>query len=281
MARQVLAAGHPLAVCDARPEAAAPLLEAGATFCDSPAQLAADCEVVFTSLPGPPQLDAVSALLCERPRPGLVHVDLSTISLPAARRVQEAEARAGIAFLDCPVSGGAVLAARGKLTLMASGERAAFEKVEPILRAIGERIFYLGEQTGTGTLFKLVNNAIFLCAGQLAQEGLVLAAKAGLDLDQLLDTLKVSSSAMFLGMAQTTLARGFDAEGFSLALADKDIGLALETACALGVPMPTTAAARETYAKALAEGRGDKLFTATLETLEAAAEVVVPGLAGR
>lgn len=276
MAHQILAAGHELTVSDLTREAAESLLAAGAAWSDTAAEVGAGSEVVFTSLPGPAQLDAVGRALCEHPARGLVHVDLSTISLAAARRAREVADAAGVAFLDCPVSGGAALAARGQLTLMASGERAAFERAEPILKALGERIFHLGEEAGTGTLFKLINNAIFLSAGQLAQEGLVLGAKAGLDLAKLVEILKLSSSGMYTGMLPAALSRAFEAPGFSLGLAEKDVGLALETARDLGVPMPVTSAAHATYAAGVAEGRSEKLFTATLETLEAGAGIVVP-----
>lgn len=276
MAHQILAAGHDLTVCDVDPGAARSLVDAGAAFEDSPADIAAGCEIVFTSLPGPAQLDAVVSQLTAAPHPKLVHVDLSTVSLSAAKRARDACNGAGVAFLDCPVSGGAVLAARGKLTVMASGPRDAFERAEPVLKALGERIFFLGEETGTGTLVKLINNAIFLCAGQLAQEGMVLAAKAGLDLAQLVETLKVSSSGMYLGMVPAALSRDFESDGFALALAEKDVGLALETARELGVAMPVTEAGHGTYAAGVAEGRGAKLFTATLEILEERAGITVP-----
>jgi 3-hydroxyisobutyrate dehydrogenase-like beta-hydroxyacid dehydrogenase len=276
MAHQMLAAGHDLTVCDVSQNNARTLVDAGATWNASPSEIASSCEVVFTSLPGPAQLDAVSELICERPAAGLVHVDLSTISLQAAQRVKRVESDAGVSFIDCPVSGGAVLAARGKLTLMASGDQAAFERAEPILKALGEKIFYLGEETGTGTLFKLINNAIFLCAGQLAQEGLVLGAKAGLDLARLVEILKVSSSGMYTGMGPAALSRAFEVEGFTMALAEKDVGLALATAAELGVPMPSTTAGHATYKKGVETGNGEKLFTATLQTLEAAAGIELP-----
>lgn len=279
MAHRILGAGHELRVCDRRQEAAASLLAVGARWEATPGGAAGASDVVFTSLPGPAELEAVvrgDDGLVAGAGPGLVHVDLSTISLASARALRELEGAAGLHFLDCPVSGGAVLAERGALTLMASGEKHAFERVEPVLQALGKRIFYLGDGAGTGTLCKLINNAIFLCAGQLALEGMVLGAKAGLDPTQLLALLEVSSAAMYTGMVPATLARNFEAEGFSLALAEKDIALALDTARRLGVPMPTTAAAHQTYLRGVAGGLGEKLFTATLETLEAAAGTRVP-----
>lgn len=274
MAGRVLGAGHALRVHDRDPAAAEALVAGGAEWADSPAAAAEGVEVVLTSLPGPRELEAVVSGddgILAAAAPGLVHADLSTISLDAARRVHAWEQAAGVAFLDAPVSGGAVLAERGKLTLMTSGDAAALACARPVLSALGEQIFHLSEEPGTGTLVKLVNNAIFLCAGQLAQEGAVLAAKAGLDAARLLEVLKLSSAGMYVAMLPTTLARGFDAEGFSLALAEKDVALALETARGLAVPMPTTAAAHQTYLRGVAAGHGHQLFTATLQVLEAAA----------
>jgi 3-hydroxyisobutyrate dehydrogenase-like beta-hydroxyacid dehydrogenase len=279
MAHRMLSAGHELHVFDVRPEAARTLLEAGASPAASPRELAERCELVLSSLPGPVQLESVvcgDAGLVAGARKGLVHVELSTISLACARRVHALEEAVGIAFLDCPVSGGAVLARRGALTLMASGDRTAFERAQPVLAALGERIFHLGEEVGTGTLAKLINNAIFLCAGQLAQEGFVLGARAGLDPSRLFEILRVSSSSMYLGMVPAALARAFDVEGFTMTLAEKDVALALDTARELAVPMPATAAAHQTYVRGLAAGAGEKLFTATLEAIESAAGVRLP-----
>ena len=170
------------------------------------------------------------------------------------------EARRGVALVDAPVSGGA------------HGER-----VEPLFAAFAKRTLYLGE-SGAGTLAKLVNNQIFLCAGLLLQEGFVLAAKAGLEA-ALLEVARASSGAAYAGLADLTFARTFDRAFFQLALAEKDISLALVSAQALGVPMPVTAAAQASYAHALAAGLGPKSFLAMLLTIEGAAGAQVAKLA--
>jgi 3-hydroxyisobutyrate dehydrogenase-like beta-hydroxyacid dehydrogenase len=160
---------------------------------------------------------------------------------------------------------------------MASGERAAFERVESYFGAFAKRVFYLGA-SGNGTLAKLVNNQIFLCAGLLLQEGFVLAAKGGLDAKTLLEVVRASSGATYAGLADLTFARSFEQAFFTLALAEKDVSLALESAGALGVPMPVTAAAHETYARAAADGHGAKSFLATLLAIEDAAGAQVAKL---
>lgn len=279
MARCVLDAGHRVVVHDARREAAAPLVSAGAEWVASPREVAERCPVVLTSLPGPPEVDEVvrgADGLLAGARDGSVHVDLTTVSVAFARRLAGIEAAHGVRYADAPVSGGVFAAERGTLTVMASGDPAAIDAARPALTALGERIFDLGAEPGTGTLVKLVNNAVFLCSGLVLQEGLVLAAKAGLAPRDLLRVLQASSAAVYLGLAEPTLARQFDDVWFALALAEKDVALALESGGDLAVPMPVTAAAHGVYARALAEGLGAKLFLATLESVARAAGVTLP-----
>ena len=280
MAKRLLDAGHALVVCDRVEAATAPLVAAGAKRAETPREVAAACRAVFTSLPGPPEVEEVvtgAGGLLEGARPGDVHVDLSTSAFDAVRRLHAREAKAGVHLIDAPVSGGAMGAVQGTLTVMASGEHAAFERVEPLLRAFGKNVFHLGEP-GNGTLTKLVNNAIFLCGGLLLQETFTMAAKAGLDPGRLLEVVLVSSGAAYAGMAKLLLGRRFDNAFFQLALAEKDVSLALASARGLGVPMPVTAAAHETYARAVAMGLGKKLFAATLLAVEDAAGAEVPPL---
>jgi 3-hydroxyisobutyrate dehydrogenase len=280
MATRLLDAGHALVVCDRVEAATAPLVAAGAIRAASPSEVAAACRVVFTSLPGPREVEEVVAGpggLLEAARAGDVHVDLSTSAFDAVRALAAREAAAGVHLVDAPVSGGAMGAAQGTLTVMASGDRAAFERVEPLFGAFAKHVFYLGE-SGKGTLTKLVNNAIFLCGGLLVQETFAMAAKAGLDPSRLLEVVQKSSGAVYTGLAKLLLGRGFDNAFFSLALAEKDVALALESAAGLGVPMPVIEAAHAHYARALALGLGKKLFAATLLAVEDAAGVEVPPL---
>jgi 3-hydroxyisobutyrate dehydrogenase len=282
MARRLLETGHALVAHDLRAEALAPLVQAGAHTAASPREVARRCRIVLTSLPGPAEVEAVvlgeDGLLAGA-RPGDVHVDLSTSSWVMVRRLAALEARAGVSLLDAPVSGGAAGAALGALTVMASGPRGAFERAEPVLRSLGKHVFHLGE-SGAGTLTKLANNAVFLCAGLVAQEVFVLAAKAGLEPARLLEVLRTGSAGMYLGLAELFLRRDFDLPIFSLALAEKDIALALDSARELAVPMPVTAAAHQTYVQAKAQGLGGKVFFATLRALEAAAGAEIPKLGG-
>jgi 3-hydroxyisobutyrate dehydrogenase len=280
MAKRLLDAGHALVVCDRVEAATASLVADGATRAESARDVAEACRVVFTSLPGPAEVEEVvtgTDGLLAGARAGDVHVDLSTSAFDAVRALAAREAEAGVLLLDAPVSGGAQGAVKGTLTVMASGDARAFERVEPLLGAFGKNIFYLGE-SGNGTLSKLVNNAIFLCGGLLVQETFAMAAKAGLEPNRLLEVVQKSSGAAYAGMAKLLLGRGFDNAFFQLELAEKDVGLALASARGLGVPMPTIEAAHGTYARALELGLGKKLFAATLLAVEDAAGVELPPL---
>jgi 3-hydroxyisobutyrate dehydrogenase-like beta-hydroxyacid dehydrogenase len=280
MARRLLETGHALVVHDLRPDALRPLTESGAAAASCPREVAERCRVVLTSLPGPAEVEAVvqgERGILAAAQAGDVHVDLSTSSFAMVRRLAELEARAGVSLVDAPVSGGAAGAAKGALTVMASGSRAAFLRVEPVLRSLGSNVFHLGD-SGAGTLTKLANNAVFLCAGLVAQEVFVLAAKAGMDPARLLEVLRTGSAGVYLGLAELFLGRSFDAPIFQLSLAEKDVALALDSARALAVPMPVVAAAHQTYVQALAQGLGPKVFFATFQAIEAAAGTEVPKL---
>lgn len=281
IAGRLLAAGHALVVFDAVPAAAANLVERGARRAASPRAVAAECPVVFTSLPGPAEVHAVvegaDGLLAPGAT-GLVHVDLSTSSYEAVQALHATEAAAGIALIDAPVSGGAHGAAQGTLSVMASGDRSAYDAVRPLFDAFAANVFYLGAP-GRGTIAKLVNNLIFLSGALLVQEGFVLAAKAGLGARELLEIVNASSAKLYAGMAPLFFGRNFDMTLFKLGIAEKDIALALVSARELGAPLPLAEAAGETYRRAVEEGRADKVFFATLETLERAANTTVEKLA--
>jgi 3-hydroxyisobutyrate dehydrogenase-like beta-hydroxyacid dehydrogenase len=278
MCRHIVQAGHDVVVHDRRPEANENLIELGARRASTPREVAEACRVIFSSLPGPKEVEDVvrgADGLLGALQPGDIHVDLSTNSVTAVRRMAELEAAVGVMYLDSPVTGGVAGAEAGTLTLLVSGDRLAFEEVEPVLKAIGTNIFYLGD-TGTGTLVKLINNAIVLCAGQLMQEGVVLGAKAGLDPGQLYEMLRVSSARPFIGLMPQVIGRRFENPSFTLGLAAKDVGLAMETARDMAVPMPVTSAAHQTYLRAVAAGLSSVSFLATLEALEAGANTRVP-----
>ncbi len=277
IAARLLAAGHELVVSDVSRQATANLEGLGARRAESPREVAQQCAVVFSSLPGPAQVRAVvegtDGLLAAQ-RPGLVHVDLSTSSYDAVQSLCAVESAAGAALIDAPVSGGAHGAAHGTLAVMASGERSAYDAVRPLFDAFASNVFYLGP-SGRGTMAKLVNNLIFLAGALVVQEGFVLAAKAGLGARELLPIVNASSAKLYAGMAPMFFGRNFEMPLFKLGIAEKDVALALESARNLAAELPLSEAAGHTYRRAVEEGRAEQVFFATLETLERAASTEV------
>lgn len=278
MAARLVGAGHALVVHDLAADAIARLVAAGARAADSVTALAQACEVVFLSLPGPPQVAAVMDALLAAPGAVRTVVDLSTNALALNRELAARAAAQGIAYLDAPVSGGKVAAKDGTLAVMVGGDEAAFAAAKPLIECFAKHIFHLGA-SGAGTLAKLVNNQIFLCASVLIQEGFVMGAKAGMDPSTLLEVLKVSSAGSLVARAPLLLARRFEQDIFALSIAAKDVTLALESGAAVGASMPATAAALGVYQQALAQGLGHEDFYATVKVLEQQAGIELPPLA--
>jgi len=271
MAMRLVEAGHQLIAFDIDAEALERLVQAGAERAGSAQDIARRCTTVFLSLPQPAIVQAVAnELIGATERALTTIVDLSTNSLALARTLAQQAAVCGIDYLDAPVSGGKVAARAGQLAVMVGGESAAYARVEPLIACFGAHRFHLGA-VGAGTLAKLVNNQIFLCASVLIQEGFVLAAKAGMDTRTLHDVLKVSSAGSLLARAPLVLSGQYERDIFALAIAEKDVALALETATDLDAPHALTAAAHEVYRAALEQGFGEQDFYATLKVLEAAA----------
>lgn len=270
---------HDFFVHDLNRAAAEPLLEKGATWSDSCAAIAATVDVLILSLPGPDEVRAVvtgdRGVLTD-PAEGLVVVDLSTISLDVTREMYTACAGRGAAYVDCPVSGGIWGAQAGELVLMPAGDEAAVNRAMPALTTFGkDDTRYLGE-SGTGTLVKLVNNQLFLVGGQIFQEGYLLAMKAGLDAKQFVRMLRESSGGMYAPLASMVTKRQWEDSTYDLALAEKDVRLAVATADRLGVDMPLARAAHETLAASCELGLERKFFLATMELLEQRAGFTAP-----
>src|SRR6266550_2884050 len=186
MVRRLMRAGYELVVHDRRQETTANLVELGARWADSPADAASQTEIVFTSLPGPAEVDEVvlgEKGLLDGAKAGTVHVDL-TSSLPsAARRLSSIEAARGVTFLEAPVSdmvSGAIGAEEARLTVFVGGDPAVLEKVRPMLETSSKHVFHTGE-IGSGNVVKLTNNMISLGSSVLIQEALAVGVKAGLD----------------------------------------------------------------------------------------------------
>ncbi len=272
MVRRLLGAGHAVTVCDPVAEAVRTATADGAEAAGSPAELAARCDVIMASLPTPEIVRRV-ALGPDGLHAGgraRIYVDLSTTGARVAREVAAGLAPHGIAALDAPVSGGPSGAAAGTLSIMVSGDPAAFETVGPMLAAMGTNTRLVGTEVGQGQMLKLVNNLMLAANYAVACECLVLGAKAGLDPATMVDVVNRSSGRSFASenfVPRHVLEREF-AFGFRMELMNKDVRLALEEAEALGTPMFACAAARTLYASALGQNGAGEDVTTLVRLLE-------------
>ena len=248
MAARLLDAGLSLHVLDRDPEAVAPLVNKGATAHTTPAALGAAADVVFLSLPDGNIVEHVIVQpdgLAQAKRAKCV-VDLSTIGPKAARRAHEILARAGIEYVDAPISGGVGGAQRGTLAIMAACPKERFEALEGVLAHFGTT-FYMGTEAGLAQVMKLANNLLSATAVAITSEAMALGVKAGLDASTMIDVINAGSgrnSSTVEKFPKAVLTGTFDI-GFAAALAHKDVRLCLEEAERLGIPMVTGSAVKE------------------------------------
>ena len=270
MAANVLRAGYDLTVHDLRRESATPLLEAGTSWADTPAELAAACDIVLTSLPGPREVEAIAlgeggvleGMVGKAAAGGDsgVYIDLSTSSPTLIRGIAERFAEHGLSVLDAPVSGGPVGARTGRLAVMVGGEHDVYERVKPALDAIGDKVSYIGP-VGSGSIAKLMHNCIGYGLQTIVAECLTLGVKAGVDPEPLYEAISNGSVGRGSSFANTYpntfLAGNFDPPSFALRLAHKDVSLALELAREYGVPMSVGNIAHQELTAALNRGWAD------------------------
>jgi len=258
MSGNVLAAGHDLVVHDVRPDAAAGVLAAGATWADSARQAGVDRDVVITMLPGPGQVEEVLlgpvGLLGGLPT-GAIWVDMST-SVPAVADKVRALAGSRITVLDAPVAGGVTGARDGTLQIFVGGASEDHQRVRPLLEAMGdpERILHVGPH-GAGYSVKLMINLLWFAYVTITAEALTVGVRAGVDPAMLHRSLLASAATShFLERdVLSVLERGdFDAS-FALALACKDLGLAVDLARQTGVPAEMSAMVEQIYRRARAQ----------------------------
>ncbi len=263
MAASLQSAGHLLTVHDRDPSHAAPHLANGANWAASPAAAAADAEVVFTSLPGPPEVEAValgaSGIVSGLAR-GAAWFDLSTISPSLARRLHAAFAERGLAMLDSPVSGGPRGAESRRMAIWVGGAEDIFARFRPVLDAMGDEPRYIGP-IGSASVAKLVHNCANYGVLAVLAEVFCLGVKAGVEPLSLFQAVRQG----VLGRRRTLdalidqfLPNKYDPAAFSLRLAHKDVGLAVALGRELGVPMRLANLALEEMTEAMNRGWADR-----------------------
>ena len=281
MARNLINAGHSLTVNDVNEAATAQHRELGASWADTPRAVAEASEVVFTSLPGPAEVEQVALGadgLVHGLAEGTVYVDLSTGSPTAIRQVAKQIEAAGAHVVDAPVSGGVMGADKGTLAVMVGGDPEIVERIRPLLEVLGSSVVYVGG-VGAGTIAKLVHNAISMTTRIVIQEGMTLAVKAGVDPSIMLNVLRDASFGKQLVLTDhipdLVLKGDFDHPRFSLGLSHKDVSLALELAHELNVPMSMAEMADEEIVRGIDRGWADRdnLVTFLLAEERAGVEV--------
>jgi len=260
MARNILTAGFELTVYNRTSSKAEPLKSAGAAVADTPAAVAAACEVVVCCVSG--SQDVLEVVLDDErgiiagAHQGLVVVDCSTVAPEVAGRCSEALAARGAGFLDAPVSGGDVGAKNATLSIMVGGEKEHFDRALGVLQAMGKTITHCG-RSGAGYTVKLCNQILGALHLLAASEALALAEAAGIDPGAMLQAVSsgAAGSWMLTNLAPKMIA-GDDRPGFFVDYQLKDLHLASGAANALGVSLPGAALAETMFRAASAQGRG-------------------------
>lgn len=263
MARNIVKAGVPLLVYDTSPAAVQVLVDAGAKAALSVAELAGQVDVVFTSLPGPPQVEEVvlgTRGILANMKSGQVLFELSTSSVALNRRIQEAFKRKGGAMLDAPVSGGPAGAASGDLALWIGGDKEVYERHLELIRTFADKPHLVGD-IGAGTVAKLAHNMAGYMILLTMAEIFTVGVKAGVEPLALWEALRlgmVGKQSPLLMLTNQFLPGKFETPAFLLKLAHKDMSLGTALAKELGVPMRLGNMTLEEMTEGLARGWGEQ-----------------------
>ncbi len=273
MAAHLRAAGHTLYV-HSRSAAPQTLIDAGAIECASSTEVAQKAEIIFTMVPDTPDVekvlfgkDGVSGGLSK----GKVVVDMSSIDPMATKEFAKQINALGCEYLDAPVSGGEVGAKAATLTIMVGGPQSAFDRVKPLFELMGKNITLIGGN-GDGQTCKVANQIIVALNIAAVSEALVFASKAGADPAKVRQALMggFASSRILEVHGERMIKRMFN-PGFRIALHQKDLNLALQSARTLGVALPQTAGAAQLMNACAALGHGQSDHSALVQALEALA----------
>jgi len=281
MAGNIQRAGYPLVVYDTRSEAMRPFLAREARPARSPAEVAQLSDIIFTSLPGPKEVEAVAIGaqgVLEGIKAGGIYVDLSTSRPTLIRQIEPLFRQKGASVVDAPVSGGKTGAATRNLAVMVGGERAIYERIKPILEAFGDNVFYAGS-IGAGSVCKLMHTMIGHGIRQAIAEGLTLGVKAGVEPEALWECVRRGAvgrmSGLHEGLPRTVFRGPFEPASVALALSRKDIALATELGREYHVPMPVANLAEQIVIEAMNRGWAEKDSSISFLLQEEAAGIEV------
>jgi 2-hydroxy-3-oxopropionate reductase len=271
MARNVLKAGFPLVVHNRSHAAVEELQREGAKSASSPAEVAAQVDVMVTNLPDSPDVEQVvlgEQGIIQAAKDGQIFIDNSTIKPASARMIAEQLAHKGVASLDAPVSGGDIGARNGTLAIMVGGPMDALEKVRPILEAMGNKITHVGE-SGAGQIAKAANQ--IMVAAQMVAMGelLIFAKKAGADPEKVIAAIQGGAAQCWtLDVKPERLFAGNREPGFKAYMQAKDLGIVSDTARQYGIPLLAAAIHTQLFQSMLELGLGDKDNSAVIAVIE-------------
>ncbi len=254
------ARGDTLVVHDIRRDAAARHVKDGAIWADSPQAVAEQSEVIFTSLPGPPEFEAVAAGLLAGVRKGTAYFDLTTNSPTVVRKAHEAFAAKGVHLFDAPVSGGPRGAASGKLAIWCGGDEDVFEQWKPVLDMIGDAAQYIGP-IAAGSVAKLVHNCFGYIATAASAEVFSVGVKAGIEPLAIWEAIRkgaIGRRGAFDSLTDQFLPNKYEPPAFALRLAHKDVSLATALGRELNVPMRLANLALADLAEGLNRGWSER-----------------------
>ena len=261
MAKNLMKAGYSLTVFNRTPSKAQELVDAGARQARSPKEVAENSEIVITMVADSPDVEQVllgTDGVIEGVKPGSIVIDMSSISPIVTQKIAKALNQKGAVMLDAPVSGGEIGAIQGTLSIMVGGDEAIFNEVKPVLEKMGKSLVRVGS-TGAGGFTKLSNQIIVAAALTAISEAMVLARKAGVDIELVYEAIKGGmAGGRTLDMKIPMLSQHHFEPGFKIDLHIKDLKNALLAGKSLGVPLPTTGLIHELFTACSAQGKGQK-----------------------
>ncbi|MEM7343617.1 MAG: NAD(P)-binding domain-containing protein [Chloroflexota bacterium] len=282
MAHTLLKAGYPVTLYDLREAPMAELAADGAIPADSPKAVAAQADIVFISLPDSPDVERVVLGpngIMEGGQPGLIVIDLSTISPGVAANIADGLQQQGMHWLDAPVSGSVTGAAEGTLSIMVGGDEAVFQDCLELLQVLGKTIVHVGGP-GMGQVTKACSQIMTATTLAAMGEALVLAAKAGADVDKVVEAMQGGAANCWaLQVRAPDILDGDLSPKFKAHMHHKDLGIVMEASKTYQVPLPISSTVRELYGSMLATERGDLDTSAIFTVIEDLANF--KGLSGR
>src|SRR6266496_128081 len=278
MASNLLKAGYELTVWNRSAEKCKPFARKGARVADTPADAVRDVDLVMYSFSNEQAIEEVvfgAKAILRGINEGQIAIDMSTVLPAMSLREQEAYAKRGVDFLDAPVFGSKQEPAEAQLWIMVAGNKAIFQKVKPVLEHLGQTVHYFGKN-GNGASMKLVGNLMVALELEALAEGLVLAEKAGLDLNTVMEVVKVADfrSPLLVGNGQNILKRDFSTS-FALKLMLKDAGLIEKFGESLQSPIPALRVVEKNLASAVDLGFATENASALIKALEKEAGIEV------